>query len=171
METFQRLAEADADLLTEIFPSTTRELLPEWEKSTGLPDPCAGESPSFTQRRAQVVARLTDNGGCSKSYFIAFASALGFDITITEYAPARAGLFRAGEPAYGESWAFAWTVSAPGYTPIYFRAGSSAAGEALASWGNAVLECEIKERAPAHTVPLFAQNGENLITDFGPDIV
>ncbi|MEZ7137239.1 YmfQ family protein [Komagataeibacter sp. SM21] len=168
--TYQRNSDRAANLITDAFPSTTTELLDEWEETLGLPDPCAGESPTIEQRRAQVVARLTDNGGASVPYFIAFAATLGYDITITEYAPARAGVMRAGDPVCGEDWAYVWLIRAPGYTPIPFRAGQSCAGEALMVWGNTVLQCEITARNPAHTVVLFGQDGSNAINDFGGDI-
>ena len=168
-KTFARNSERASDLLTEIFPETTIELLEEWEKTTGLPDPCAGESPTLSLRRSQVVARLTDSGGSSISYYAAFAAALGFEITISEHAPARADIFRAGEPVYGSDWAFVWTVNAPGYTEQYFLASSGSAGEPLISWGNAVLNCEIISRCPAHTRVLFAQSSEDLLGNFGDD--
>lgn len=168
--TFQRNSARAANLITDAFPSTTVELLTEWEETLGLPDPCAGESPTLAQRRAQVVARLTDNGGASVPYFIAFAAALGYDITITEFAPSRAGIMRAGDAVRGDGWAYVWLISAPGYTPVMFRAGQSEAGEALLTWGNAVLRCEIAARQPAHTIVQFGQSGVNMLSDFGPDV-
>jgi uncharacterized protein YmfQ (DUF2313 family) len=54
-----------------------------------------------------------------------------------------------------QSWRWVWAVNAPLNTVTYFRPGVSAAGEALASWGNAVLECEVQKLAPAHTLPIF----------------
>lgn len=142
-------------LAQDAFPSTTFELLPQWEESLGLPDPCAGLAPTEQQRRAQVVARFTNSGGQSAAYMIAYAAALGFTITITEYAPFRAGINTAGQPLNGAAWASAWAINAPATTVTLFRAGQSAAGEALASWGNAVLQCEMAEIAPAHTTVIF----------------
>ncbi|KAB8122564.1 DUF2313 domain-containing protein [Komagataeibacter medellinensis] len=121
-------------------------------------------------RTLQVMARLTDNGGASVPYYIAFAAALGYDITITEFAPARAGLLRAGDPVNSEAWAHTWRISAPGYTPVLFRAGTGAAGDPLMTWGNTVLQCEITARKPAHTIVQFAQTDVNPINDFGGDI-
>ena len=146
-------------LLVDAFPATADGLLPEWESTLGLPDPCAGPEPTLQQRRAQVVARLTDNGGASIPYLIAFARMLGFAITITQFAPARAGLFRAGQPAMGNAWAFTWQVNAGATTSTFFRAGASAAGEPLQAFGNAVLQCELERLAPAHTVVLFSYGG------------
>jgi uncharacterized protein YmfQ (DUF2313 family) len=37
-----------------------------------------------------------------------------------------------------------------------FRAGLSAAGERLRTWGNDTLECKLNQLKPAHTIALFA---------------
>ncbi|WP_099212572.1 YmfQ family protein [Gluconobacter cerinus] len=170
-QTFARNSQRATNLLTDAFPASTVELLQEWENSTGLPDPCAGTSPTLEQRRDQVLARLTDSGGSSVEYFTAFAEILGFKITILEHTPACVGKLRVGDPLNGRDWAYAWTVSFPGYSPVYFRVGESAVDQPLQAWGNAVLQCEIRSRLPAHTIVLFAQNGENLLSDFGLDII
>lgn len=46
-------------------------------------------------------------------------------------------------------------INAPKNTVTRFAAGVSAAGEPLATWGNAVLECELQALTPAHTVLQF----------------
>lgn len=143
-------------LLVDAFPASTLELLPEWEETLGLPDPCAGVSPSVAQRRAQVVARLIAVGGQSAPYYIAYALALGYVITIKNFVPARAGILRAGDPLNGPAWAHAWQVNAPLNTIRRMQAGTGRAGDALATWGNAVLECALREVMPAHTVLIFS---------------
>lgn len=105
-----RVDGAAVQLLGDTFPATTQALLSEWEESLGLPDPAIGVAANDDQRRAQIVARLTGAGGQSRQRFIDFAAALGFTITITNYAPLRAGHFRAGDAAYGQKWADAWGV-------------------------------------------------------------
>lgn len=142
-------------LLVDAMPTTTVELLPEWEATLGLPDPCAGIAPTLQARRAQVVARFAGSGGQSIGYMKAFALNLGYTITITQFIPARAGILRAGMPLCGNDFAHAWRVSAPLNTSVEFRAGVSAAGEPLTSIGNTVLECELKEISPAHTSVFF----------------
>lgn len=142
-------------LLVDAFPATTYELLPEWEATLGLPDPCAGESPTIQQRRAQVVARLSSSGGQSAAYYIGFAAQLGYGITITNYAPFRCGQSTCGQQLGNSDWFFTWSVNAPLNTVVRFAAGQSAAGEPLASWNNAVLQCELSAIAPAHTVLQF----------------
>lgn len=150
---FARSSDRSANLLVDAFPTSTTELLPEWESTLGLPDPCAGTNPSIAQRRAQVVARLTDTKGCSVPYFIAFAKALGYDITITQFAPRRFGT-SFGKPFGGQAWAYAWQVNAPQFTINRLRLGDSF-GQPWAQWSNNVLQCELKARAPAHTILLF----------------
>lgn len=142
-------------LLIDSFPATTYELLPEWESTLGLPDPCAGVSPTVQQRRTQVVARLASSGGQSAAYYIGVAAQLGYGITITNYAPFRCGQSRCGQQLGNADWFFAWSVNAPLNTVVRFAAGQSAAGEPLGSWNNNVLECELKAVAPAHTVLQF----------------
>lgn len=155
-EVYERQTNRSNQLLVDAFPVSAYELLPEWEETLGLPDPCSGPAPTVAARRAQVVARLTAQGGQSVAYFIAFALALGYVITITEYSPARAGTLVAGAPLCGTDWAHAWKVTSPTFTIHHAQAGSMAAGEPLAYWGDAVLTCEFSEIKPAHSVLFFS---------------
>jgi len=171
--TYQRCAASATQLLADAFPATTAALLPEWQASLGLPDPCAGNTQSTELARNQVVARLTDNGGASAAYYVAFAKTLGYDITIKTHAPARAGQLRAGQPVNGRDWAFVWTVSADGVQSVPFRAGQSAAGDPLQSWEGGVLVCELQSRAPAHTILQFDSSVGAVLGAFtlGSDVV
>lgn len=153
--TFARNHARAAYLLTDAFPTTTSELLPEWEATLGLPDPCAGTSPTVVQRRAQVVARFLGNGGQTPAYFIGFAANLGYVIGITQYAPARFGVSAFGAPYLGKDWANVWTINAPLQTVVIAQYGLAHFGEPYQSSGNAVLECEMDSIKPAHTVLLF----------------
>lgn len=141
-------------LLIDAFPPTTFELLPEWEATLGLPDPCAGELPLTQQRVAQVVSRLTATGGQSITYFTAAAAALGYAITITQFVPSRFGK-RFGTLFGGTAWAFAWQVNAPTFTINSLQFGGSF-GTPFATWGNNVLQCELQAYSPAHTTVLFS---------------
>lgn len=136
--TYYRNNERANELLVDAFPSTATELLPEWELTLGLPDPCAGAAPTLPARRSQVVARFANTGGQSIPFMEQFALALGYMITITQHSPFRCGVSRCGESLGGNEWFFAWTVNAP-----------------IASYPNPVLECELQNIAPAHTVVLF----------------
>lgn len=155
-EEFARIDERAGDLIEESDPRTTLELLPDWERVAGLPDACYGELSTIQERRAALAAKLTRLGGQSRAYFIDLAHQLGYEVTIDEFRPFRAGIGRAGDPVYGQAWLFAWRVNAPETTIRYFRAGQSVAGERLRTWGNTLLECAISRVKPAHTHVIFA---------------
>ncbi|WP_301542462.1 YmfQ family protein [Cupriavidus basilensis] len=153
------------NLLIDAFPSTTYELLPEWEATLGLPDPCAGPSPSTQARRNQVVARLVNAGGQSATYFKRLASDLGYAIDVTNHAPFRCGQSTAGQSVGGQDWSHTWSIYAATNTVVRFAAGQSVAGESLGSWGNSVLECELGAAAPAHTILLFTYGDAPTLDD------
>ena len=155
-----RIHNRSADLVEESDPRGAVELIQDWETETGLPDACMAEVATVLQeRRAAVHAKLTGRGGQSPAFYIGVAAALGFDITITEFRPFRAGMNAAGDAVRGFNWWHAWRVNAPETTIVSFRAGSSAAGEPLRTWGNELLECAISRLKPAHTIVIFAYGG------------
>lgn len=152
-QTFARNSDRATALLVDCFPSTAVELLPEWESSLGLPDPCAGPAATIAQRRAQVVARLSDGGGSSTQYYVDFAAALGYEITIKEFKPSRFGK-KFGDPFGGTDWAYAWQVTSPSLVIVHRKFGAPF-GEAFANWGATVVQCELLSRKPAHTILTF----------------
>src|SRR6516162_748261 len=105
MPTWARLQVALNSLIAEIFPCSTRQLLPEWEATLGLPDPCIGTLGNLQMQQQLVCVKFVARGGQSKAYFIDLAAKLGYEISITEFAPFRAGINRAGDPVYGDGWA------------------------------------------------------------------
>lgn len=135
--------------------------LADWERVLALPDPCLiGVPQSVRQRIQAVVSKLQARGGQSKPFFIALAKSLGYDITITTFRPARAGIARAGDRLYGGDWDFTWRVNAPAVTVTYAVAGLTAAGDPLATWGNKALECRLSQMKPAESILLFGY-GDN----------
>ena len=160
--TMARLDSAAVDLIADAFPATTVSFIDEWEAALGLPDPCLGANPTVDQRRDQIMARFAGAGGQSIPIFIAFAALLGFVITITEFAPFRAGRSRVGQPLNGADWAFAWKVTivsgATSADHALFRVGQNRTGDPLASSSSAAtaLECEMRKMAPAHTILFFS---------------
>ena len=157
-------------LLVDAFPATTAELLPEWEATLGLPDPCAGPDQSEPERVMHVVARLTQQNGPSIPGLTAYAATLGYDITIQEFAPSRFGQ-DFGMDFGGDDWAHAWQISAPGFSIDQFTFGANDFGDPFATWGNTVLFCEMQRLKPAHTILLFSYGGSpafllsSLLTD------
>ena len=143
------------DLLEISFPRTTTELLAEWEATLGLPDPCLGLAPTDDERRKVVVAKLTSRGGSSEAYFIRLAAALGIPITITEYAPARYGKTKFGDPMLAPAWAHVWAVNSAMQELKTCKFNVGKFGTPYRSWNNVLLECQISEFSPAHTKLIF----------------
>ena len=78
---------ASALLEVESDPRTTVELLPDWERNWGLPDPCYQSPQSISARQQALVMRMTLWGAQSRQFFIDVAAMIGYTITITEYRP------------------------------------------------------------------------------------
>lgn len=164
-----------SDLLErETDPRTTTDLLSEWERAFGLPDPCVQEPLTIEERRIVLVQRMTTEGGQSRAFFYAVAAKLGYVIRIKERAPFMAGISRAGDTratsaaAEDYRWEvgppeirFSWTIKVSGSRLAWFRAGSGQAGVdphlriSLAS----DLECLIRRWKPAHTEVVFDYSG------------
>lgn len=141
----------------EANPATSLELLPDWERVAGLPDKCSGVLEETLQgRRNALLTKLTSTGGASPAYFIELAASLGYTVTIEEFRPFRAGMSVAGDTLTNGPWVHTWLIRAPETSITEFRAGLSAAGERLRTWGNDTLECKINQLKPAHTIALFA---------------
>jgi uncharacterized protein YmfQ (DUF2313 family) len=84
-------------------PRTTVELLPDWERNWGLPDPCYTAPQSIADRQIALVQRMTMEGAQSRQFYIDFAAKLGYKITITEYRPFMVGMDRCGDSrVYGD---------------------------------------------------------------------
>lgn len=132
-------------LLSEMFPDTTFVLMADWERVYGLPDPCTGPLATVQERRAALIGRYQDKGGQSRQFYVDLATSLGYTVTMGD---------PQGTPGTDE-WAFKWYVNAPETTITYYRAGQSTAGEPLAKWGNALLECAFNRRKLAHTEIVF----------------
>lgn len=109
-KTFSRNSARCVNLLKDAFPATTDELLPEWQKTLGLPDPVAPETQTLEQQQAQVVARLTGTGGCSIPYLQDYAKTLGYSVTITPDSAFYFGM-QFGTEFGGEGWNFDYTVT------------------------------------------------------------
>lgn len=143
-----------AQLLEEIDPRTTGELLPDWERVAALPAPCVDEAQTTSQRRATLHAKLTTLGGQNAAYFIALAESLGYTVTITEF-----HLHTVEDdvdyPLYATPWQFAWQVNAP-QDNVGQLSVIDSVDDPLAWWGNETLECVINRLKPSHTHVLFA---------------
>jgi uncharacterized protein YmfQ (DUF2313 family) len=161
---FERIDALASALLAGSLPGDNLDLLTEWEESLGLPDPCAGAAATVEARAAQVRARFIDTGGASVPYFIALASALGYDITIDEFTTSRFGKTIGGTYG-GEDWAHTWRVNIPAFNLLRREMGDIM-GEPYATWGSTIVQCEFLARKPAHTLLLFRYGRDEALGAF-----
>ena len=149
------------DIAGAVTPLFSDGLLDDWERVLDL---TPGDDDSWQQRLEAVLIKLAETGGLSRAYFIKLAATAGYTITIDELEPFRAGVNRTGEPLYSEDSIWIWRVNVfNSNQKIYrFRAGASAAGESLMSFGDDILETTLNDLKPAHSYCYFAYNVDRL---------
>jgi uncharacterized protein YmfQ (DUF2313 family) len=166
-----------ADLLErESDPRKTIELLPDWEASWGLPDPCFPKATTIGERQRMLVLYMVWMGGQSREYFIKLMEFVGYEIKyIGEFAPFMVGISQVGDtrPTYIDEnghrvvdtkknfrWyigppeqRFSWFIRVGQASLIWFRAASGQAGvdPHLRIGIPEDLECLINRWKPAHT--------------------
>ena len=82
--------QSGANLLDEIRPSTTFELLPDWERVVGLPDICSVLGSTVTVRRASLLEKLVSKPTLHPSEFVRIGETFGVTITVEEHDQTRA---------------------------------------------------------------------------------
>lgn len=142
--------------LEQVDPRTADALLADYQRVLGA-DPCGDWSALAAVAQLQAYQRWTARGGQSAAYSIALAAAEGVVITVTEFAPAQAGILQVGGQVLDVTARFYWRVTLPAGTIQYARAGVMRAGDPLWVNGAAGLVCRIQRAAPAHTIVQFAQ--------------
>ena len=150
---FSRVDTRGDALVLESLPNTTTELLPDWERVADLPDDCTPAGQTVDQRRQALVARFIGNGTPSIPYLTQLAASIGYQITIVKRSARRCGA-QMGTPYGLTAWQFVWEVHAPLNTVLHRTTGSPM-GEPYATWQNSVLECVMRQHAPAHTIVNF----------------
>lgn len=138
-------------LIEEADARTTSELLVDWERVVGLPDPCLTPATSTAERRRRVVQRLTYQGGQSVAFFIAFLAVLGYPgCTVTEYRPLKCNS-KCNAPLNQGGWRYGWRVNVPGTVNVRRLTCTGRCNDPIASWGDPGLLCLISAHRPAHT--------------------
>jgi uncharacterized protein YmfQ (DUF2313 family) len=159
-----------ADLLEiESDPRATVELITDWERNWGLPDPCRKNPPTaLNARRAALVYKMTLLGSQSRAWFIGVAAMLGYTITITEFSPYMAGVSHCGDRRgiYNPDdptryyWAlgprenrYYWVVhvDAAKFAKFYVASSQTGIDRLLAIIGPDDLICIFERWKPAHT--------------------
>jgi uncharacterized protein YmfQ (DUF2313 family) len=124
-----------SDLLEqESDPRITVELLPDWERNWGLPDPCYQAPLSVAERQRALVQRMTIEGAQSRAFFIGVAAYIGYSITITEFRPFMVGIDACGDNrVYGDG---SNPMLDQWYRPILNPLGVPVANGELSAWPN-----------------------------------
>jgi len=162
-----------ADLLEiESDPRTTVELLPDWERNWGLPDPCYPEAISIAERQNLLVLIMTLLGGQSRSFFEYISSWTGHAINIGEWAPFMCGVSEVGDTRYeyDDTGFFRWYLGPPenryfwylqSETAVleWFRCGTPYSQTGihphLKIYTESPIDCLLQRWKPAHTEMVF----------------
>lgn len=145
-----------AALLIEIDPRTTTLLLDDWERVYGLPDGCSGIGVNIEQRRANLLAKVSDTGGLSKQYFLRMAELLGYrDTSISTFVPSNCEM-TCEMALTDERFRFIWTVNLPhqGNNHTIFRA-DTRCDVRVDSYIFGALECQFMRLKPAQSQVIF----------------
>lgn len=109
---YSRLKKRAADLIEEIDPRTTSEMIGDWERIYGLPDECATPT-TLADRRTALLAKMRGNSAPTIANIVSLAEGVGYFINITEYR--RADMFTCGsacsDALYTSQWMFVWTAA------------------------------------------------------------
>ncbi|GAB2182685.1 YmfQ family protein [Denitratisoma sp. agr-D3] len=156
---YARVDDIAALILAERDPRHAVVTLSDWEAALGLPDPCviaSGEEQTIAQRQAGVYAKLASPAVVSRQDFIALAAQFGYsDVTIEEYGPALcdgpcdAALWTEGDR-------FAWQLNLPATGGTFPATCDGPCDVPLAAWGDAALECRVKQLNHCELDVLFA---------------
>lgn len=167
-------------LLIEAFPPSSLDLLPDWERVLGLPEPCLPlEDLTIDERQTIVREKLARRPGSQdRYYFLRIADELGYDVTITEHVPAQCGMSQCGYQLRSEADGkllvrgagcgtpyirYVWTITIAGPRLTWFAvgAGGGRAGQDphLRIRRAEDLECILNKLKPAHTKLVFDYTG------------
>jgi len=170
-----RVGDRVDQLLIEVDPRITDEALDQWEAAWELPDECTPEGQSADERRTDLLRKITNLGGLSKSYYEEQIEQLGYTATVFNWVNFVAGRARAGDPLTNYfnrhfiagstagtplteiGWRYYFNVDLPATAVTHFVAGSLA-GEALQTFSNPRVECVIRKLKPAHAGVTFTFN-------------
>jgi uncharacterized protein YmfQ (DUF2313 family) len=162
-EEFARLDARAHQLLDETDPRTAYELLADWERVLGLPDPCTAAATTLSARRLACWRKLAYQSGQTPAFYIEMAAAIGFEIEINEFDPdvdaydaSLAAAVAAGR------WRHIWRVHVLNAGSFNHMIAGDPAGTALLVGDAALdLECLIRAAKPAHSHVIFSYPEED----------
>lgn len=174
---FCRINDRAADLLREIDPAQTFELIDDWEAMLGIPDECTPADQTISERRAQIIQKLATEGGLSSQFYVDISQFYGFTVQVYDNHPFRVGISRTdgeigrltnyydtdvfrvgdtvGEALETYNWRYYFTVKLPIESVDLFRVGENTVGDQLAVYQNEIIQCTVRKLKPAHAAVFF----------------
>lgn len=80
---YDDMSAALCGLVKELSPFTTENMITEWERAVGLPDPCLPIAATLEERRALVIFRLAKKRWVTARDWMDLAALFGYTISIT----------------------------------------------------------------------------------------
>lgn len=150
-------------LVREDDPRVSVECFREWLEEWGLPDVCTGLLDNLTDStlRQLLLFRITVEGGQSRKFFAELCARFGYVIQIDELqrhtvdSQVMDGLWSAPAPYM---WKVNILTGAENATTNWHNTLGSVR-EALAWWGDGLVECLIERYKPAHTEVIYGYYG------------
>lgn len=148
-------------------------LIEEYERLLGLPDECTPDDQDLQDRRDQIVQKLTNIGGLSKTFYEFIGDQLGFDISVDNDVNFIVGRSRVGEAltnyfnvpftvgmTVGEQlllvgWRYYFSATLPITAANFFEVGSNTVGDPLVEFTSEIMECTLVKLKPAHSAIFF----------------
>ncbi|WP_020594105.1 putative phage tail protein [Kiloniella laminariae] len=150
-----RIRQRAADLLVDVVPHQTVEMLSSREEEAGLPDECTGGFETFQQRRDAVVSKWRAEGRLDPAYLVERAAVAGFTISINEPKPMMTGWSGVGCDHVGPYF-FQFHVTIHDIEVFRWQVGCSEVGEPMCVLPDlSVLRCLIDREKPAHMTPIY----------------
>jgi uncharacterized protein YmfQ (DUF2313 family) len=129
-----RIEQRGLDLIEEMDPRTTYELLPDWERVLDLPGSNPSPASTIAERRSAIHARLLGFGDPTIDFYEGVAEGLEYGATVAhkQYNTFVPGS-RSGDPLTNHEWAYSWNLIT-----------HSGSNDDLLKW-------TIEQTVPAHT--------------------
>lgn len=142
------------NLMTEINPAQSVELIDRYEKLCGLPDKCLAARKQTLEERQQVLdAKVNTVGGINEAFFAKQLEILGYpSATIEQFQH----LDSTPDPAWGDKWRYYWRVNIPAEANTRWMTCISDCTSPIRTWGDGAVECVIERLCPSHTNVIFA---------------
>lgn len=157
-EEFARVHNRANAVIEESDPRTSTEELERWFSDYGVPSEClkAFSEPTLEDTRRELIAKINSNMGLTKEFFRSLALSLGYDADVETFDEFTVNS-NVTAALYDVGWQSTFVVAVRVRGASHHREFStlSSANEALATWGNSVLECMVRAMAPAHTTVIF----------------